>query len=290
MYEDPISHFTNAQYQQHLTNYNRSGVVSSPDGIISNALSGNGPSNHFLGGNDNGSGNGFGNHSHNGTGDRIEQSEPDQELSRLHQHQLLIQLRLEVNSLKTQIQQLELLKQQLIHQRQMMQPAEYEQLAEQFSRTTASLLRVGHPSHFGDGGSGTNSGYQEFSTDGISAFGRGNEGGAGPGENYMGMHMMERLQEKLRGMMIQQHQQHYAQKRKQLQLQQQQQQQQLQQQQRSSPPSPTGTSHEIGMDVDSRRSGHNTPTRRDPVRMEQISLEADLRDLERRMRSIQLLH
>ncbi|KAG9068291.1 hypothetical protein KI688_010557 [Linnemannia hyalina] len=65
----------------------------------------------------------------------------DQELQRLHQHQLLIQLRLEVNSLRTQIQQLELLKQQLVQQRDLMSPGEYDQMMDQFSRTSASFSR-----------------------------------------------------------------------------------------------------------------------------------------------------
>ncbi|KAI8605708.1 hypothetical protein EDD21DRAFT_401035, partial [Dissophora ornata] len=183
MYEDPIPHFS-SQYHQHHVN----------------------PSNH----------------------DQQQQQQhqqqnqnPDYELQRLHQHQLLIQLRLEVNSLRTQIQQLELLKQQLIHQRQMMQPAEYEQLMDQFSRTTASLLRVGHPSHFGEG-----SGCQQPTIErGIknSSLGGGEgrvggSGGVGDDGGYAGMHMMERLQEKLKSMTLQQHhqqQQEYAQRQQQ---------------------------------------------------------------------------
>ncbi|KAG0323601.1 hypothetical protein BGZ99_002697 [Dissophora globulifera] len=190
----------------------------------------------------------------------------DQELQRLHQHQLLIQLRLEINTLRTQIQQLELLKQQLIHQRSMMQPAEYEQLMDQFSRTTASLFRIGHPSHFGDTPScqqltlgSSNSGDCEIRADG---------GGGGSGGGYAGMHMMEKLQQRLQSMTLQQQQQQqqeyaHRQQRQQLHLQQQ-------------------------VDVIGGRSSEGSP-RRDPVRMEQLSLEAELRDLEKRMRSINLL-
>ncbi|KAG0266633.1 hypothetical protein BGZ95_003019, partial [Linnemannia exigua] len=93
--------------------------------------------------------------------------DPDQELQRLHQHQLLIQLRLEVNSLRTQIQQLELLKQQLVQQRDTMSPGEYDQMMDQFSRTSASLFssaacrslrRDGVSVGGGEGGNGRRSG------------------------------------------------------------------------------------------------------------------------------------
>ncbi|KAI7816586.1 hypothetical protein BC939DRAFT_468530 [Gamsiella multidivaricata] len=202
-------------------------------------------------------------HSHDQPQRQQQEQDPDQELQRLHQHQLLIQLRLEVNSLRTQIQQLELLKQQLIHQRQFMQPAEYEQLMDQFSRTTASLLRVGHPSHFGD--SATCQGRTiERGISGATSFGGSDGFGDSGGGGYTGMHMMARLQDRLRSMTLQQqHQQHQEYTHKQL--------------------------HQSSSTSSSaNQSGANSP-KRDPVRMEQISLEAELRDLERRMRSIQLL-
>ncbi|KAF9360479.1 hypothetical protein BGX26_009169 [Mortierella sp. AD094] len=203
---------------------------------------------------------------------RLDQEGSDQELHRLHQHQTLIQLRLEVNALRTQIQQLELLKQQLIHQRQFMQPEEYDQLMDQFSRTTASLLRVANPCHFSKGGC------HERSIERISGGGGGggSGGGSGGGEAYAGMHMMERLQEKLRSMTIQQHEQQQQQQQQQYTRRQQELQHQHQQ------------SQDVGASMDTEPSGAMSP-RRDPVRMEQMSLEADLRDLEQRMRSIQLL-
>ncbi|KAK3816343.1 MAG: hypothetical protein J3Q66DRAFT_342261 [Benniella sp.] len=193
----------------------------------------------------------------------------DRELQRLHQHQLIIQFRLELNSLRTQIQQLELLKQQLMLQQQMMQPAEHAQLMDQFSKTTASLLRVGNPSHFGGepsipqwaiNGDGVGTG--------IVGGGNGSHGGRGEG-GYPGMHLMERLHEKLRSMTLQQH--HHQQQEKQRQLQ-------------------NGGPSEVAKGASRRQSVSNAgSTRRDPVRIEQMSLEAELRDLERRMRSIQLL-
>ncbi|KAF9177756.1 hypothetical protein BGZ49_005558, partial [Haplosporangium sp. Z 27] len=150
----------------------------------------------------------------------LDQESSDQELQRLHQHQTLIQLRLEVNALRTQIQQLELLKQQLIHQKQFMQPAEYDQLMDQFSRTTASLLRVANPCHFSKGGNHHEQNIERISGGGGNGGGGGGGnggggggggnsggGGTGGGEAYVGMHMMERLQEKLRSMTIQQHEQ-----------------------------------------------------------------------------------
>jgi len=182
------------------------------------------------------------------------QDPEDQALSRLHQHQLMIQLRLEVNALKTQISQLELLKQQLVQQKSMMSAVEYAQMMDQFSRTSVSLLTVGQPtSHFGDqhqcpiGGGGGGSG-----------------GSLGGG---IGMPMMERLQEKLRSMTIQQSKQ---------------QQQQYQQQQQIN-------LLEFGSDPATAIAGPLAAVRKDPVRMEQLSIEEELRDLERRMRSIQLI-
>ncbi|GJJ76313.1 hypothetical protein EMPS_08672 [Entomortierella parvispora] len=178
------------------------------------------------------------------------QDPEDQALSRLHQHQLLIQLRLEVNALKTQISQLELLKQQLVQQQSMMPEAEFAQMMDQFSRTSVSLLTVGQPtSHFGD----------------QHSIGGGGGGGGGSLGGGIGMPMMERLQEKLRSMTIQQS--------KQQQLQYQQQQFNL---------------LELGSDP-ATATGPSATVRRDPVRMEQLSIEEDLRDLERRMRSIQLI-
>lgn len=178
------------------------------------------------------------------------QDPEDQALSRLHQHQLLIQLRLEVNALKTQISQLELLKQQLVQQKSMMSEAEYAQMMDQFSRTSVSLLTVGQPtSHFGEqhqcpiGGGG------------------GGGGGGGRLGGGIGMPMMERLQEKLRSMTIQQYQQ---------------QQQQI-------------NLLEFGSDPATAIAGPSAAVRKDPVRMEQLSIEEELRDLERRMRSIQLI-
>ncbi|KAG0006262.1 hypothetical protein BGZ79_005675 [Entomortierella chlamydospora] len=202
---------------------------------------------------------------------RLDQEGSDQELHRLHQHQTLIQLRLEVNALRTQIQQLELLKQQLIHQKQFMQPEEYDQLMDQFSRTTASLLRVANPSHFSNGRCNERSIERISSGGGGEGGGEGNGGSRG-GEPYVGMQMMERLQEKLRNMTIQQHehqQQQSARRQQELQHQRQQ-------------------SQDMDASMDTEPSGAMSP-RRDPVRMEQMSLEADLRDLEQRMRSIQLL-
>ncbi|KAK3844379.1 MAG: hypothetical protein J3R72DRAFT_419574 [Linnemannia gamsii] len=219
--------------------------------------------------------------------------DPDQELQRLHQHQLLIQLRLEVNSLRTQIQQLELLKQQLVQQRDTMSPGEYDQMMDQFSRTSASLFSnaacrsLRHDGVSG-GGNGRRSGSStppfslagldripDYMSFGGSAAGGGIMGGGGGGG---GAPMMDRLQERLRNMTLQQ--QEYAQREHdqlhhQLYCQQQQQQQQGQQGQGH---------HQPGM-----MSPSSSSRSRDPVKAEQTKLEAELRDLEQRMRSIQLL-
>ncbi|KAF9435294.1 hypothetical protein BGZ76_006549 [Entomortierella beljakovae] len=200
-------------------------------------------------------------------GQELDQDSCDQELLRLHQHRTLIQLRLEINALRTQIQQLELLKQQLIHQRQFMQPGEYEQLMDQFSRTTKSLLRVASPGYF------SNNICQEQCIERIGGQDGGvrigTSGGSGR-ETYVGMHVMERLQEKLRTMTIQQHQQrqHYAQKQQE--------------------PKKQQNQYDIDSNMDDQQSGASSP-RRAPIEMEKMSLEAELRDLEQRMRSIQLL-
>jgi len=217
MYEDPIPQYPSLNHHSHQYNNNHGHAVND---------------NHDT---------------------REQSSDPaDQQLQRLHQHQLLIQLRLEVNSLRTQIQQLELLKQQLVLQRQMMQPAEYEQLMDQFSRTLASLLSVRQPSH---GFNDSSPSGEEHATD----------GSGGTGERMCGMPMMEKLQERLRSLTIQQNYQH-------------QQQQQFHHHY-----------YQHSMEMDHGGESNHSNSRRDPVRMEQTSLEADLRDLEKRMRSIQLL-
>ncbi|KAG0259002.1 hypothetical protein BG011_002865 [Mortierella polycephala] len=244
MYEDPIPQFS-CQYiphqHHHLTNNNND--RDNNDSIIT--------SNH-----------------------------EDQELQRLHQHQLLIQLRLEVNSLRTQIQQLELLKQQLVLQRTMMHPSEYEQLMGQFSRTLASLLSVRQPNHFsGDGRTGVNSGNSIDDTSrGVENIGGGgNKCGNNPSGGYSGMPMMEKLQERLRSLTIQQS------------YQQQQQHCQQPQQQHGQHPQQNGVRGDVEMGQGSTIKNGGMMMRRDPVRMEQTNLEAELRDLEKRMRSIQLL-
>ncbi|KAK3836365.1 MAG: hypothetical protein JOS17DRAFT_734016 [Linnemannia elongata] len=210
----------------------------------------------------------------------------DQELQRLHQHQLLIQLRLEVNSLRTQIQQLELLKQQLVQQRDLMSPGEYDQMMDQFSRTSASLFsnaacRSRHDGGGGGGGMGgrrSGSSTPPFSLAGLDripdcmSFGGGGVGGSRGG----GMAMMDRLQERLRNMTLQQ--QEYAQ-REHDQLHHQQYCQQLQQHGQGHQSSQQGAGGAMSPGARSR----------DPVRAEQTKLEAELRDLEQRMRSIQLL-
>ncbi|KAF9186390.1 hypothetical protein BGZ51_002033 [Haplosporangium sp. Z 767] len=213
-------------------------------------------------------------------GNIITSNHEDQELQRLHQHQLLIQLRLEVNSLRTQIQQLELLKQQLVLQRTMMHPSEYEQLMGQFTKTLASLLSVRQPNHFsGDGRTGTDSGnsIEDTSQYVEDIGGGGNKCGNNSSGGYSGMPMMEKLQERLRNLTVQQsyqqQQQHYQQP------QQQQGQQQLQNCMRG----------DVEMGQGSSIRDSSMMMKRDPVRMEQTSLEAELRDLEKRMRSIQLL-
>ncbi|KAK5817054.1 hypothetical protein F5H01DRAFT_190468 [Linnemannia elongata] len=215
----------------------------------------------------------------------------DQELQRLHQHQLLIQLRLEVNSLRTQIQQLELLKQQLVQQRDLMSPGEYDQMMDQFSRTSASLFsnaacRSRHDGGVGGGGGmgGRRSGsstppfslagldripdYMNFGGGGVSV------GGGGGG----GMAMMDRLQERLRNMTLQQ--QEYAQREH----------DQLHHQQHCQQHQQHGQGHQSSQ-LGGGAGGAMSPgaRSRDPVKAEQTKLEAELRDLEQRMRSIQLL-
>ncbi|KAF9934536.1 hypothetical protein FBU30_001677 [Linnemannia zychae] len=254
MYEDPIPHYTASQYSaschdHHDHNSKHNSGVTSPY------------EQHPL--------------------------DPDQELQRLHQHQLLIQLRLEVNALRNQIQQLELLKQQLVQQRDTMSPAEYDQMMDQFSRTSASLfsnascrgslhhegIRPERPGLFGRRSGSITPPSSLAGLDRIpDCMSFGGAGGVMGG----GMPMMDRLQERLRHMTLQQ--QEYAQREHDHQLHhqhcqhqqnpnsQQQQQQQLQQ----------GT---VG----------STSRSRDPVKAEQTKLEAELRDLEQRMRSIQLL-
>ncbi|KAF9146054.1 hypothetical protein BGX30_004747 [Mortierella sp. GBA39] len=216
----------------------------------------------------------------------------DQELQRLHQHQLLIQLRLEVNSLRTQIQQLELLKQQLVQQRDLMSPGEYDQMMDQFSRTSASLFsnaasRSRHDGGVGGGGGGggvggrrSGSSTPPFSLAGLdripdcTSFGGGGVGGGGRVGG--GMVMMDRLQERLRNMTLQQ--QEYAQ-REHDQLHHQQYCQQHQQHGQGHQSSRQGAGGAMSPGARSR----------DPVKAEQTKLEAELRDLEQRMRSIQLL-
>ncbi|KAG0230238.1 hypothetical protein B0O80DRAFT_502777 [Mortierella sp. GBAus27b] len=285
MYEDSIPHCSTHFYQQHQFSTGHFANNTTSPSSPHHASSANGHRHPFP------------SSSQDDSDSHLQGS--DRELERLHQHQLLTQLRLEVNSLRTQIQQLELLKQQLVLQKPMMQPAEYEQLMDQFLKTTASLLRVGNPSHFGGSqssvgfgingtrprtrtvGSGDGDGGTTAAGGGAGA-GAGGFGGNGPNEGgYLGMHMMQRLHAKLQSMTIQQHhQQHqeYAQKQRQLE-QQQHQQHQL-----------NGGQSDVVKGATRRPSMNGAnPNRRDPVRMEQISLEAELRDLERRMKSIQLL-
>ncbi|KAF9119729.1 hypothetical protein BGW39_011964 [Mortierella sp. 14UC] len=202
--------------------------------------------------------------------------DPDQELQRLHQHQLLIQLRLEVNSLRTQIQQLELLKQQLVQQRDTMSPGEYDQMMDQFSRTSASLFSNAacrSLRHDGvQGGRRSGSSTPPFSLAGLDRIPDCMSFGGAGGVMGGGVPMMERLQERLRNMTLQQ--QEYAQ-REHDQLHHQQYCQQQQQQ---------GQHLQQGM-----MSPSSSTRSRDPVKAEQTKLEAELRDLEQRMRSIQLL-
>lgn len=214
----------------------------------------------------------------------------DQELQRLHQHQLLIQLRLEVNSLRTQIQQLELLKQQLVQQRDLMSPGEYDQMMDQFSRTSASLFsnaacRSRHDGGVGGGGGmgGRRSGSSTppFSLAGLDripdymSFGG---GGVSVGGGGGGMAMMDRLQERLRNMTLQQ--QEYAQREH----------DQLHHQQHCQQHQQHGQGHQSSQ-LGGGAGGTMSPgaRSRDPVKAEQTKLEAELRDLEQRMRSIQLL-
>lgn len=214
----------------------------------------------------------------------------DQELQRLHQHQLLIQLRLEVNSLRTQIQQLELLKQQLVQQRDLMSPGEYDQMMDQFSRTSASLFsnaacRSRHDGGVGGGGGmgGRRSGSSTppFSLAGLDripdymSFGG---GGVSVGGGGGGMAMMDRLQERLRNMTLQQ--QEYAQREH----------DQLHHQQHCQQHQQHGQGHQSSQ-LGGGAGGAMSPgaRSRDPVKAEQTKLEAELRDLEQRMRSIQLL-
>ncbi|KAF9092042.1 hypothetical protein BGX29_010639, partial [Mortierella sp. GBA35] len=226
--------------------------------------------------------------------------DPDQELQRLHQHQLLIQLRLEVNSLRTQIQQLELLKQQLVQQRDTMSPAEYDQMMDQFSRTSASLFSSAacRSLHNGPGGIGGGGGRRSgsstppFSLAGLDRIPDCMSFGGAGGVMGGGIPMMDRLQERLRNMTLQQ--QEYAQREHEQQqyhhqlCQQQKHHQQQQQQQQQLQGQGMG-GHQSPLLSSSSQQGSMSPRSRDPVKAEQTKLEAELRDLEQRMRSIQLL-
>jgi uncharacterized protein involved in copper resistance len=113
------------------------------------------------------------------------------------------------------------------------------------------------------------------------SFGSGSSMGIGGGGGG-GMPMMDRLQEKLRNMTLQQ--QEYAQREHdQLHYMQYCQQQQHGQGQGQGHQSP----------ISQQQGGAMSPggmmRSRDPVKAEQTKLEAELRDLEQRMRSIQLL-